>query len=176
MPDDPTPVTAPADAGRVVDALRSASEQEFQIAERVAAKARQAYALAAGVFVVGQTVAFNGFRSEHLTGARPTVIVVSAILAALALAWATYTVLRADDTIDSSDLDPEALVDYLNRAYDGDTAVIGELGGAYSGVVKTRREANSIRRGRYNDTRKAVGVSLFAVGVELGLALILRVL
>ena len=42
-----------------MDALKASADQEFNIAERLSAKARQAFALAAGFFVVAQTVAIN---------------------------------------------------------------------------------------------------------------------
>jgi len=44
-------------AGKVVDALKASADQEFNIAERLSAKARQAFALTAGFFIVAQTVA-----------------------------------------------------------------------------------------------------------------------
>lgn len=176
MYDTPQTVSAPADAGKVVDALKAAAEQEFQIAERLAAKARQAYALAAGVFVIAQTVAFGAFQAKHLDGARPAIIVVFAIIAVAGLGWATYKVLAADDVQPSGDLEPEALMDLVNDAYEHDENVLGKLAGAYSGVLTTRREANDVRRTAYKETRTAVGWSLIATGVELFVALLLRII
>jgi len=57
-------------AGKVVDALKASADQEFNIAERVSAKSRQAFALAAGFFIVGQTVAFGSFEATKLSNTR----------------------------------------------------------------------------------------------------------
>src|SRR2546430_1932720 len=54
-------------AEKIGDALKSSAEQELTIAERVSGKARQVFALGAGVFVVSQTVAFGSFEAKHLS-------------------------------------------------------------------------------------------------------------
>jgi hypothetical protein len=164
----------PGDAGKVVDALKASADTEFQIAERLASKARQAYALAAGVFVVSQTVAFGSFQAAKLSSREQHVLIGCAIVAVVMLAVATWRVLAADDVQPSGDLPLDALMDDLNAAYEGDDEVLGRLGGYYAGVVRSRRNANAVRRSAYKSSRIFVAASLAATIVELVFALIAR--
>lgn len=166
--------SGPTDAGRVVDALKASADQELTIAERCGSKARQAFALAAGVFVVAQTVAFGGFETENLSSTEKEWMIRLAIGAVATLALAALATIKADATVDSRDLPLAALQDDLNAAYDGDPDVTGRLGGYYLGVVRTRREANDIRRKWYKRTRFVVTLSLLATVAELIVSLVSR--
>lgn len=161
-------------ATEIVEALKASADQEFHIAERLASKARQAYALAAGVFVVSQTVAFNNFGAAKLSSHEKHAILVLAALAVLALGIATARVLAADDVVPSKDLLLEDLMADLNAAYEGDDGVLGRLGGYYAGVVRSRRDANTVRRKAYKSCRTFVALSLAATVLELVFALIVR--
>lgn len=164
----------PSDAAKIVDALRSSADQELTIAERLASKARQAFALGAGVFVVAQTVAFGNFEANKVTTREQHWIVGLAICAVVLLGLAALATLKADSTVDSGDLPLSKLEDDLNAAYEGDDAVMGRLGGYYLGVVRSRRDANSARRGSYKLARLTVVLSLVATVAELISALIAR--
>jgi hypothetical protein len=166
--------SGPGNAAEIVEALKASADQEFQIAERLASKARQAYALAAGVFVVSQTVAFNNFGVAKLSGYEKHTILALAVLAVLALAIATARVLAADDVVASRDLLLEDLMADLNAAYEGDDGVLGRLGGYYAGVVRSRRDANTVRRKAYKSCRTFVALSLATTVLELVFALIVR--
>jgi hypothetical protein len=164
----------PGDAGKIVDALRSSAEQELTIAERLASKARQAFALGAGVFVVAQTVAFGSFDARKLSTREQHWIIALAVIAVVVLAIAAVGTIKADATFTSGDLPLDKLEDDLNEAYAGDQEVLGRLGGYYLGVVETRRDANTSRRKWYERARMIVTASLFATTVELIFALIGR--
>lgn len=166
---------APADAGRIVDALRASADQEFNIAERVAAKARQAFVLAAAVFTVAQTVAFGNFEAAQLTSAEKTVLLALAIASVVCLGLAARESLRADDVVDSRDLSLDVLEQDLNAAYAGDPDALGRLGGYYLGVVRSRRTANDVRRRAYKRGRTAANLSLVVTTTELIVALIARI-
>lgn len=168
------PGGGPSDAGKIVEALKSSADTEFHIAERLASKARQAYALAAGVFVISQTVAFGSFQSANLSSREQHRIIGLAIAAVLILGVATWKVLAADDVQESGDLPLDSLMDDLNKAYEGDDGVLGRLGGYYAGVVRTRRTANTVRRRAYKSSRIFVAASLAATVAELVFALIAR--
>src|SRR4051812_30466842 len=84
------------DAARIVDALKASADQEFQIAERLSSKARQAFALAAGVFVIAQTVVFGNFASKNLSDNEKHWMITLAIGAVVALAFAALCTLKAD--------------------------------------------------------------------------------
>lgn len=161
-------------AGRVVDALKSSADQEFSIAERVSAKARQAFALAAGFFVVAQTVAFGSFESDQLTADEKQTLIYLAIVAAAFLALAVALALVADALFRSGDLDLDGLQDDLNAAYAGDPNVTGNLGEQYIGIVASRRRSNKRRRVWYYGTLAAVTLSLAATTFELIISLVSR--
>ena len=164
----------PGQADRVLDALKSSADIEFYIAERLAAKARQAFALAAGLFTVAQAVALGTFNPRSISSAEQYWILALAIVAVVAVGLAALAAVRADGTVVSGDLPLAALEDDLNAAYDGDREVVGRLGSYYLGVVRTRRVANSVRRTWYRRVRACVVVSVSATLLELILSLIAR--
>lgn len=170
------PGGGPPDAGRIVDALKASADQEFHIAERLASKARQAYALAAAVFVVSQTVAFGTFGQDKLSSTDKTVVILMAIISVAFLCIATKSVLDADDVVESGDLPLKELENDLNAAYDGDPEVVGRLGSYYLGVVRSRRKANSVRLKAYKSSRGWAALSLAATAIELVIALAARTL
>lgn len=165
----------PADATGIVDALKSSADQELTIAERISAKARQAFALAAGVFVVAQTVAFGNFETKQLSPHEKHWIIGLGIGAVATLVLAAFATIKADSTFDSGDLPLSELENDLNAAYAGDVDVTGRLGGYYLGVVRTRRTANSGRRCWYKASRLIVSFSLLATVAELVLSLVARI-
>jgi cytochrome c biogenesis protein CcdA len=158
----------------VVDALRASADQEFAIAERLAGKARQAFALGAGVYVVAQTVAFGNFEATKLSSREQHWIIYLAILAVLVLGVAALATIKADAPVDSRDLPLTDLATELNAAYDGDPDVVGRLGGYYLGVVRSRRGANAERRRWYAWARGLVSASLVVTTAELIFALLAR--
>jgi hypothetical protein len=166
--------SGPGDAGKIVDALKSSADQELVIAERLTGKARQAFALGVGVFVVAQTVAFGNFEVAKITGREQHWIIGLAILAVVVLGVAALTTIRADAPVVSGDLPLAELESDLNAAYEGDPDVVGRLGGYYLGVVKSRRNANSKRRRWYEWSRRIVSLSLIVTTVELIFALLAR--
>src|SRR4051794_29834030 len=179
-PSAPTPAVSgggdgPDYAGRIVDSLKASADQEFQIAERLSTKARHAFALAAGVFVVAQTVAFGGFEARNLHGGEKRWMIALAAGAVFALLVAAISTMKADDVQPSGDLPLDKLEDDLNAAYEGDGEVVGRLGGYYLGIVCSRRKANTRRRAAYATARHLVGLSLFLTTVELLVSLIARV-
>lgn len=162
------------DAATIVDALKSSSEQELTIAERIATKARQAFALGAGVFVVAQTVAFGNFDANKISTHDQHLIIILAIVAVAVLALAGVATIKADSTVPSGDLPLDDLAKDLNAAYEGDEEVVGRLGTYYLGVVRTRRAANVTRIKWYRQARWAVLLSLAATTAELIFSLVAR--
>lgn len=163
------------DAGQVLDTLRASADQELTIAERISAKARQAFALAAGVFVVAQTVAFNSFQVANLGGTERRWMFGLAIVSVAILSVAAFFTIKTDSTFASGDLPLAAMEDDLNAAYDGDDQVIGRLGGYYLGVVRSRRSANTTRRRWYGRTRATVVLALATTMAELVVSLAARI-
>ena len=166
---------SPPDAARIVDALKTSADTELTIAERLSTKARQGFALAAGVFVVAQTVAFGNFQATHLSGSEQRWMLDLAIGAVGVLAVAALATIKADATFDSRDLPLRKLEDDLNAAYAGDPDVMGRVGGYYLGVVRTRRRANKSRRRWYKGARVFVVLSLVVTVAELIVSLAARI-
>lgn len=164
----------PQDAARIVDALKASADTELTIAERLSSKARQGFALAAGVFVVAQTVAFGNFEAANLTDRETHWLLGLAIGAVVMLGIAALATIKADATFDSRDLPLGKLEDDLNAAYAGDPDVMGRLGGYYLGTVKSRRKANKKRRRWYKGARLFVVLSLVATVAELIVSLVAR--
>jgi hypothetical protein len=165
----------PVDAAKIVDVLKASADQELTIADQLSTKARQAFALGAGVFVVAQTVAFGNFDAKKISTREQHWIIALAIFAVLILGLAAIATLRADSTVVSGDLPLSKLEGDLNAAYAGDGDVVGRLGEYFLGVVRSRRAANSTRRSWYGKARLAVAASLLATTAELVFALIARI-
>jgi hypothetical protein len=162
------------DAGMIVGALKSLAEQEFTVAERLTSKARQAFALGAGFYVVTQSIAFGSFDASRLTAREHQWVLGLSIAAAVLLGVAGLASLRADAPVSSGDLPLARLEDDLNAAYEGDPDVVGRLGSYYLGVVTSRRKANAARLTWYRRARFAVVLSLLGTIVELIFALAAR--
>jgi hypothetical protein len=163
------------DAAKIVDVLRGMADQEFHIAERISSKARQAFALAAAVFTIAQTIAFGNFETANLTVREEHRILALAISAIVFLFVAVLLTIQADATFRSRDLPLDKLESDLNAAYEGDRDVLGRLGSYYLGVVRTRRRANTKRRRWYQASRWVVAVALAITVAELIVSLLGRV-
>ncbi|RKQ90470.1 hypothetical protein C8N24_0274 [Solirubrobacter pauli] len=164
----------PGQADRVVDAIKASADVEFNIAERLSGKARQAFALAAGMFTVAQAVALGAFRPGNVNTVEARWILGFALAAVIALAAAALTTVKADATVVSGDLSLDLLEDELNLAYTGDQDVVGRIGTYYLGVVRSRREANTVRRRWYRRVRVCVVVCITAIVSELVVSLAAR--
>lgn len=167
IPDASTLAAARADAGRIFEALRSAADQEFTIAERLATKARQGFALAAAFFAISQTVAFSSFEAEQLSHCEKRWLIGLAIAAITTLAAAAGCTIWADSLFGTRDLPLATLEHEVNAAYDGDLDVLGRLVGLYLGIVRSRRNANNGRRTAYKASRVFVVLALAATCLEL---------
>lgn len=163
-------------AQTVIDALKSSAEEQLTMAERVSGKARQAFALAAGVFVVSQTVAFGNFDTKNIRPYEKHWIIGFAIGAVGMLAIAAFATLKADATVKSGGLPLDKMEKELNAALvDGDDeGVMGRVGGYYLGVVRSRRKANKKRTKWYKAGRFVVTLSLLATVAELIVSLLAR--
>lgn len=169
------PPGSPTDVGYVLDALRTSLEQEFQIAERLAAKTRQLFALALAFFTVVQTVAFGSFASSDIAAGEKLAMLLIASLAIVVLAISAFIAARADTLVPARDVRLEDLRDDLNAAYEGDEAVPGRLAKYYLGVVRSRRAANETRRRRYGHLQYVAGASIAVTTIELVVSLASRI-
>lgn len=168
-------VSGPPDAGRVLDAARSAADTEFQIAERLSAKSRQAFALAAGFFAICQTVSFGSFEADLVSDGERLWIIRLAIGAAALLMLSSIAAMVADSLFRSGDLPVNKMTDELDAAYDGDDEVLQRLTETYLGIVVSRRKANRGRRTAYKWARVFVMLTLLGTTTELIVAMTSRI-
>ena len=112
----------PTGAGRAdlldhaIGVLRARVEEEFRVTERLDSKSRQAFALAAGFFVIAQTVAFGSFGSVN--GTESVLVGSAAIFAALAVLVTGHHLATGEELQEVRDLRPDAVVDWCKEATD----------------------------------------------------------
>jgi hypothetical protein len=171
-----TPPSAPgagrADLDQAILVLRARVEEEFRISERLDSKSRQAFALAAGFFIVAQTVAFGSFGS--VSGAESALVGVCALLAAFAVYVTGHRLASGEDLLEVRDIRPDAIVEWCDAATD-DEYVSVRIVGNLRDVAKDRRENNQIRERNYDRIITAMRWSLVFAMVELFFAILVRI-
>src|SRR5664279_635369 len=94
-----------------LDLMRSLADQEIARAEAARGRSRQAFALAAGIFTVVQTVAYGSFVTKLATeGHRTGTLINHTAWAAVALAVCAATMLAAELPLKSSNMSPERIL------------------------------------------------------------------
>jgi hypothetical protein len=173
--DTPAVVTTETALGEILTTLRGLADVEFNIAERLSAKARQAFVLAAGVFTVAQTVAFGSFQSAALSRHEKHWMIGLTITAVVLLALEGIATFRTDGTFTSRDLSLADLEDEVNSAYAGDDEVLGRIASKYLRVVQSRRDANDKRFKVYRVSTVLGALALAATVAELVYSLASRI-
>jgi hypothetical protein len=92
---------APSEVSFVIDGLKLSLGEEYQTADRLAAKSRQLFAAALGFFTIVQTVAFNSYESGNINDTEDTWLFGLAAFALLALTAAAAAAVRADSLVPS---------------------------------------------------------------------------
>jgi hypothetical protein len=162
------------DLDRVAGVLRARIDEEFRIAERLDAKGRQAFALAAAFFALVQTVSFGGFAQAEVSHTERVALVVVAAAAAAVLAWVAYRLAIGEALQDEIDVRPERLAEWTDNA-EADDYVAGQIVRSLSDVTARRTYNNAIRSRTYDRVQLASGASLATCGIELLLALAIRI-
>jgi type VI protein secretion system component VasK len=162
--------------GLAIEALRARIDEEFRITERLDTKARQAFALAAAVFAVGQTVAFGSFAAGNVVRSERVAILILAVMAALALALTAHKVADAEDLRRERDIDPSAIERW---ARERDDEMFAREMVVHLREVADRRAANNEKRAQVYSGHRGVLYfvrwTLILTGVELLLALVFRI-
>lgn len=156
-----------ADARLALDLLRAMADQEFARAERLASRARNAFALAAGFFAVSQAVAFGSFVSGRITDKELHRLLVIAALAAIALAISGLLVLKVERVRKGKNLDPDQIVDVLNEQGGAPGRVVDRYVELYARFVKEIRRLNESRLDEALYARGAAGATISLTLVEL---------
>jgi hypothetical protein len=163
----------PGRLGLAVEVLRARVIEEFQITERLDAKGRQVFALAAAFFAVAQTVAFAAFRASALNSAERAVIVALAACAAVALLLTGTKLADAEEPQPEQDIAPAKIEEW---ARDEDDQRFGELLVAHlREIADARHASNQTRAVRYAEIETRARVALIITAVEILAAIALRI-
>jgi hypothetical protein len=164
-----------ADALSAIEILRGRIGEEFQIAERYDSKGRQLFTLAAGFFAAVQAVAFGAFgRAESVSHGARIALLAMTVVAGAGLLIVGHRLANAEEPLKESDVSPDDLVEWL-EAGKTDEAVLLQQVGALAEVAKHRAASNAKRKKRYEQLQFAARCSLLLSGLDLILALAVRV-
>jgi hypothetical protein len=156
----------------VLDAARGALAQEFQIAERLDAKARGQMTLAGAWYAVVQAVAGIALRDAGLSTGWKAAILGTAGLSGLALVVAVVQSYQVWKLRNETDLNPEAIRDFGEWVRDDETDVGGTLVGYYASILEKRQATNKQRSEAFDESVKAWFGALGLTLVELLTALV----
>jgi hypothetical protein len=162
------------DLEQAIAVLRARMDEEFRVSERLDSKQRQAFALASVFFAVVQTVAFGSFAQSNLHTTQRAIIGALAVLAGMVLIVVMHKLNNAEELHAEDDIRPEAIVAWCNEA-DGPGYVAARLVGELSDVARRRSNSNKERARNYDSVANAARWSLIATGVELIVAIALRI-
>jgi hypothetical protein len=151
------------DPAGTIDLFRGLADQELARAEAARARARQAFALAAGFFAVVQTVAFGSFVTSRIAQDHQTATLVHhATLAGVVLGICGLALLIADSFFRSRNVTPEALYETITTVPKEGTTT-DEIVRLYFLVAVSHRDAN---RGRLGMTALTQLLALLAIAAS----------
>jgi len=162
------------DLEQAISTLRARIDEEFRIAERLDTKGRQAFALAAAFFAVVQTVAFGSFAASGVHPGERVLLGIAAVIAGLSLVVVAHRLTHGEELQEEEDVAPEAIVEWCNEA-DEPEYVSVRLVAELSGVARSRTDNNKTRARKYDAIADATRLALILAGVQLVLAIIVRV-
>jgi hypothetical protein len=163
------------DIEQAITVLRARIDEEFRIAERLDSKSRQVFALAAGFFAVVQTVAFGSFAQNRITSTDRMIMLIATVIAGLALVAVAYRLSRGETLLPESDIKPEAILAWCNESESDAEHVSTHLVGELSRVARCRSDNNEIRSRNYDAVATMASVALSLAGLELLIAIAVRV-
>ena len=163
------------DLEQAIAVLRGRIDEEFRITERLDAKGRQAFALAAGFFAVVQTVAFGAFAQIGVTSGERVLLAVLAVIAGLSLIVVAYRLTHGEELLEEIDVRPDTIVKWANDAGDDPEYVSARLVTELANVANRRDANNATRAGDYDNIVDATRLALILAGVELIVAIVVRV-
>lgn len=163
------------DLSQAVAVLRGRVDEEFKITERLDTKQRQAFALAAGLFAVAQTVAFGAFSDDSVDTPARILIAAVAAIAAACVVWTAGRLQDGEELQEQDDINPESIVNWCNEPSDDPDYVTVRLVRELSVVAQNRHMRNQERAKDYDRVAYAARWAMIATGVELFVAIALRV-
>lgn len=156
-----------------IEQLRARVDEEFRISERLDAKARGAFALAAGFFAVIQTVAAPTFGDGGVALGLRGLLAGVAVVAGGAVVGAAWLLVRHMELGSEDDLKPSAIERWAKESSD-EHYVGRKLVVELARVAEDRFEKNKGRADRYRDLQNCVVAAIGVTGLELIGAILLR--
>jgi hypothetical protein len=155
-----------------ISALRDRIDEEFRIAERLDAKGRQLFVLAAGFFAVAQAVAFGSFHASAVHGVKLIVVAAVAGLGVAGLVAVGHRLANAEEPSPEEDIDPAKIEEWARDCEDDE---FGPLLLVHLRHVAEARHASNMRRvTHYAGIESMARWALIVTGCELVLAIIFR--
>jgi hypothetical protein len=152
------------DLSYVLDVARDALAHEFQVSERLDAKARGQMTLAGAWFAVVQAVAGVALANSAISNAWGAAVVGSATIAAASLGWAFYCHYAVWRLRSETGFNADALHAFGEWAADDETNLAGTLIGYYEQILSERQGRNRERVEKFD---KAVPAWFFTLGLTL---------
>lgn len=162
-----------ADLDNALTALRDRVDQEFKRTERLDSKSRQAFAIAAGFFALTQAGAFATFGESAVSPGERSWILVAAVAAVAALAFAAIRVQHAERLRPEGGVHIQSVFDWCLG--EGEERMITAwLILAHHRVARERVSSNDLRAKQVEAVVWAAGLTLTLCATELILALAVR--
>jgi len=162
------------DLDNALGVLRERVEAEFRITERLDAKCRQAFALAAAAFTVAQASAFTSFGQAEVSTLERLMILLTALMAAAALGLTAIRLQRSEKPQAEKALDPRTVVELCRTAVEPGIVTAGLVWNL--GELGAKRVEGNERRIELTRAVASAAQATFAIsGIELMVALITRV-
>lgn len=159
---------------RVLDVGESAIAHQFQVAERLDAKARGLVALAGAWFAVTQAVAGVAYSSKPGT-VWLVLLLIATLAGGLALVATFFFCYRVWTPRVEQELTHSGFRQLVDEALERDPALIDELVNFYQRVIGYRRQNNKDRVKNLKHAQKAWWVAVSLTFSELIFALLTRV-
>ncbi len=169
-----TSQAGPDDARLIVDAARSAISQEFQVAERLDAKARNQVAVGAGWFALVQGIAAIAIKQQldSRTNVWFSVLIAIAVVGGLALGLSIFFSYQVWKLRDEQEITHESLEQMAAVSKGGEVELVDELAKHYGFILWTRRQNNADRASDFSNSVTPWVLGLLAGLAELIVALV----
>lgn len=162
------------DLSSALAVLRERIAHEFRITERLEAKSRQAFALAAGFFAIAQAGAFASFGAEAISSTERFVVLGAALLTAISVIAVAARLRAVEELREEDEVLPDTIYAWC-RDQTESRSVTAHLVWALSEVAHRRKHNNDGRTREARAVTTASGVALILAAVELALALATRI-
>lgn len=162
------------DLAEVINVARAAVEQEFQVSERLDAKARGQVTLAGQWFAVAQAVSAVAFAVKGVEGwllyaVGATALVGGALLVIMFVQTSKVWRVREEDAVH-----PRGILQLKERALNDDAGALEVTVQHYARILQGRRRTNKLRADALEKAEKIWLLAMAAPLLQLGFAIAAR--